>query len=126
MRCVWGPLWRNGHIDRPGHRIAKLRRSRLQQFRISPGQIESVALCACGFLKIVLLNQGQFRVPDPWRIPAPRQARKMAGVALVGCLMFAFVAIKEGNFDWQRYTSIVGIFTLVCAGSWGLSALTGT
>ena len=47
----------------------------------------------------------------------------MAGVALIGYLLFAVVAIKDGTFDWPRYTSLVGVITLACAGSWALSAV---
>lgn len=66
----------------------------------------------------------RWRQRDQWRIPAPRQARKMAGVAVGGCILFAVVAFDGGSFDWHRYTSIVGVIVLVCAASWGLSALT--
>jgi endonuclease YncB( thermonuclease family) len=48
----------------------------------------------------------------------------MAGVAAIGCALFAIVALKDGSFDWHRYTSIVGFIVLACAASWGLSALT--
>lgn len=61
---------------------------------------------------------------DSWRIPAPRQARKMAGVAVIGCILFAVVAVEDGNFDWLRYISIAGFIVLVCVASWCLSALT--
>jgi endonuclease YncB( thermonuclease family) len=47
----------------------------------------------------------------------------MAGVAVIGCLLFAVAAVTNGDFDWHRYTSIVGMIVLACAGSWGLSAL---
>ena len=60
---------------------------------------------------------------DEWRIPAHRQARRMAGVAVLGSLVFAAVTVTDGSFDWQRYSSIVGFFVLACAGSWGISAL---
>ena len=60
---------------------------------------------------------------DRWRLPAPRQARKMAGIAVIGCVMFAVFAVTDGNFDWHRYTSIVGFIVIACVGSWAVSAL---
>lgn len=48
----------------------------------------------------------------------------MAGVAVIGCVLFAVVALRDGSFDWHRYTSIVGVIVLACAASWGLSAIT--
>ena len=60
---------------------------------------------------------------DRWRLPAPRQAKKMAGIAVIGCVMFAVFAVTDGNFDWHRYTSIVGFIVLAWLGSWAVSAL---
>ena len=47
----------------------------------------------------------------------------MVGVAVAGCVLFAIGAVTNGGFTWREYTSAVGLFTLACAGSWGLSAL---
>jgi hypothetical protein len=47
----------------------------------------------------------------------------MAGVAVIGWILFAIVALSDGSFDWHRYISIVGFIVLACAASWGLSAL---
>jgi hypothetical protein len=41
----------------------------------------------------------------------------------MGCVLFAVIAVTNSNFDWHRYTSIVGLIVLACAFSWGLSAL---
>jgi micrococcal nuclease len=47
----------------------------------------------------------------------------MVGVAVAGCVLFAIGAVTNGDFTWREYTSVVGLFTLACAGSWGLSAV---
>ena len=48
----------------------------------------------------------------------------LAGLALIGFVLAAVVAIKDGPFDWYRFTSLVGVITLGCAGRWFLSAAT--
>jgi endonuclease YncB( thermonuclease family) len=47
----------------------------------------------------------------------------MAWAAAIGCVLFAVLAVTDGNLDWHRYTSIVGFIVLACAGSWAVSAL---
>ena len=47
----------------------------------------------------------------------------MAGVAVIGWAILTILALKDGDFDWGRYTFILGTIVLGCALSWGLSAL---
>jgi endonuclease YncB( thermonuclease family) len=63
-----------------------------------------------------------------WQLPAPRQARKMFGVAAIGWIfaaaMFAYDIVEKGSFYPMRFIAFGGLFTFAAAFSWGLSALT--